>query len=154
MKEILIHKLDAAGQEMWRYPGKVVSSNDTQIIVDAIFDREWVEIGGLQLRRGDRFLEIFYFDRWYNIFAIYDDSGEHFKGWYCNITRPAWLEVNHLYAEDLALDLVVHPDRSFIILDEDEFEGLALPEHEQIQARAALEELIHLAKGGQSPFSL
>jgi protein associated with RNAse G/E len=154
MKEIFIHKLDAAGQEMWQYPGKVISSNAAHIVVEAIFDREWVRIGGLDLKRGDRFVETFYFDRWYNIFAVYDASGRHFKGWYCNITRPAWLEANHLYAEDLALDLVVHPDRSFIILDEDEFKELALPEHERLRARAALDELIHSAKGGQSPFNL
>jgi predicted RNA-binding protein associated with RNAse of E/G family len=153
MNDIFIHKLDPAGQEVWQYPGKVVSQNNAQIVLEAIFDREFVEIGGLHLSRGDRFVETFYFDRWYNIFEIYDALDGRLKGWYCNITRPAWMESNHLYAEDLALDLVVHPDHSLIVLDEDEFEGLVLPEQERIQAQTALEELIQLARSGQPPFT-
>jgi len=42
---------------------------------------------------------------------------------------------------DLALDLLVYPDGSQLILDEDEFAVLQVPDEEKAKALAALEEL-------------
>jgi predicted RNA-binding protein associated with RNAse of E/G family len=153
-KPIKIHKLDAKGNEQWRYEGIVQEEDDTRITLEAYFDHEEVEFEGIQLRRGDRFVETFYFDRWYNIFAIYDGKTDEFKGWYCNITRPARIEMNHLYAEDLALDLIVFPDRTYQVVDQDEFEALNLSRSDRSKALYALDELIERAKAALQPFLL
>ena len=148
----MIHKLDEKGNELWAYEAIKLEQNDTQITLDAFFDRDAVDIAGLQLRRGDRFVETFYFDRWYNIFAIYQKVSNRFKGWYCNIARPAWLERNHLYAEDLALDLVVLPDRRMTVVDRVEFEALIIPAVDRTKALEALDDLIDSAQNMVDPF--
>ena len=147
-----IHKLDETGHELWAYEARVLEQNTTLITLDALFDQNDVDIAGLQLRRGDRFVETFYFDRWYNIFAIYQQETNRFKGWYCNIARPAWLEGNHLFAEDLALDLVVKPNRLLTVVDQSEFENLTIPVVERRKALEALDELMDLARNAVDPF--
>jgi hypothetical protein len=39
------------------------------------------------LKQRDRFLELYLFDRYFNIYEIYDRDTGILKGWYCNITR-------------------------------------------------------------------
>jgi hypothetical protein len=77
---IKIHKLDAHGHEQWRYDGIVLEQDDSGITLEAYFDREGVEFEGIQLQPGDRFVETFYFDRWYNVFAIYDRGKPSLRG--------------------------------------------------------------------------
>ena len=149
---ITIHKLDARGEELWRYNGQLLEQDEGKVVLEAAFDRDDVEIEGLVLQHGDRFIEHFYFERWYNIFEIYSGDTKRFKGWYCNIARPAWLDKHDLYAEDLALDLVVLPDKQMIVVDQDDFEQLNLPRIERKLALAGLDELIQMARDGASPF--
>jgi predicted RNA-binding protein associated with RNAse of E/G family len=152
LPKLTIHKLDEKGNELWAYEARVIKQNDSLITLVAVFDRDDVDIAGLQLRRGDRFVETFYFNRWYNIFAIYQQMTNGFKGWYCNIARPAWLEGNHLFAEDLALDLVVMPDRLMTVIDQAEFENLTIPAVERMKALEALDELMDIAQNAEDPF--
>ena len=149
---ISIHKLNAQGKECWVYDGVILGHNNLQITIEAHFDRADTDIGGLQLRRGDRFVETYYFDRWYNIFAVYQGETNKFKGWYCNITRPAWLDGHHLYAEDLALDLIVFPDRRMTVVDQAEFDNLSLPADDRIMAQEALDELMDSANNAVGIF--
>ena len=106
---VTVHKLDAQGREVWTYDGIVLERGPHFLILQAFFDRQDVELCGLALHRGDRFVETFYDDRWYNVFAVHDRDTDEHKGWYCNITRPALLTDDAVKAEDLALDLVVFP---------------------------------------------
>lgn len=61
-----------------------------------------------------------WFDRWFSIFEFYDPKG-HFEFFYVNIQEPARLEAGNLQLVDLDLDLLVKPDLSWELLDEDEF---------------------------------
>lgn len=151
-KAITVHKMDDKGIEVWKYDGVILSQTSTNITLEAAFDREDIQFHGLSLRKGDRFVETFYSDRWYNIFEIYDVQTDQFKGWYCNICRPARMEDGHVYADDLALDLVVLPDGNWRILDEDEFADLEIDQHERKLARDALHELLHLVQNKITPF--
>lgn len=151
-ESITIHKLDAHGHEVWAYAARLLARGDGWITVEAAFDRQDVDLHGLMLRRGDRMVERFFADRWYNVFAIHDGDGARLKGWYCNITRPARLLPADVFAEDLALDLLVLPDGSSRILDEDEFEALGLPEEERAMASAAMHELQGLGARLAGPF--
>ncbi len=152
---ITVHKLDAGGNETWRYAGRLLDRSETRIRLEARFDLQDVELHGLTLRRGDRLVETFYTDRWYNVFAVYDVDDGRLKGWYCNITRPARLSPDgqDLYAEDLALDLIVLPDGRWQVLDEEEFAALDLLLDERRRALRALADLQAMAIGQRGPLA-
>jgi predicted RNA-binding protein associated with RNAse of E/G family len=151
-EQITVHKLDHLGQEVLTYDGQVLRRTPTQVTLQATYQHRDMDIQDLALRKGDRFEETFYFDRWYNVFVIRDPGDNTLKGWYCNITRPARLEGGHLYAEDLALDLVVHPDQRYIVLDQLEFDRLDLVEEDREQALKALKHLQGLVEARRPPF--
>ena len=153
-RTMTIHKRNALGEEVIAYPAVVLERGAGRVIVEAHFNLDGRDVGGMWLARGDRFVETYYADRWYNVFAIYDGEKGRFKGWYANITRPAQIEAADLYADDLALDMLVFPEGRLRVLDEDEFEALALSEGERGEALAALEQLKRLAENHQAPFSV
>lgn len=128
MEYIDVIKRDPQGRETWRYQGAIVEQNADCVVVEAYFDRPDVEFHGVTLKQGDRFVETYYYDRWYNIFEIYDRDDGSLKGWYCNICQPFIWEQGAISYRDLALDLLVYPDGRQLVLDRDEFETLTLPE--------------------------
>jgi len=149
---VTVHKLNENGQEVWRYSGEVLERSDNSVTLQALFDHDDLDFHRLQIRRGDRFIETFYSDRWYNIFAIYDVDDNHHKGWYCNIARPARLEAEDVYADDLALDLIVTPEGESLVLDEDEFAALEISPEEHQRALETLAELKAMAANKSGPF--
>ncbi|MBI3240834.1 MAG: DUF402 domain-containing protein [Chloroflexi bacterium] len=150
---ITVHKLDHTGKEKIAYTGEVLQRTQNMMVLEARFERERMELGYVTLTTGDRFVEYFYSDHWYNVFAIYDAQDDSFKGWYCNVTRPASIDGAHIYAEDLALDYFVQPSGKEFVLDEDEFAELPLAAEEIAAARAALNELRALAAKREGPFA-
>jgi hypothetical protein len=138
---ITIIKNDHIGNEVWRYPGDVLEWTDNGLIAEAFFNRSDLEFNGLLLKEKDRFLELYLYDRWFNIYEIFDRDTHGLKAWYCNITRPVRLEAGNLYYNDLALDLLVFPDGHRLVLDEDEFLQMNLSELDSQHARDGLKEL-------------
>jgi uncharacterized protein len=154
---VLVDKLNLAGEVTVQWSGQVLKRGEREMVLEATFTHAARDLGYVRLGPGDRFIEHYYTDRWYNVFAIYDAEGA-FKGWYCNITRPAEIMAAPgggvwVRAVDLALDYFRQPDGHEFILDEDEFAGLPLSPHEVSAARAALAELRALAAAGQGPFA-
>ena len=141
MRSLIIIKRDAAGQEQLRYRGVIHQQTAAFVCIDATFALADRNLGYIQLRRGDRFREWFYFGRWYNIFRVGDTPSGALKGWYCNITRPPVMAGEQIMADDLCLDLFVYPDGRALLVDEDEFAQLALEPGEQAAARRAVAEL-------------
>jgi predicted RNA-binding protein associated with RNAse of E/G family len=141
MESITVIKLNPAGEETWRYPCRVLERQVDRAVVEGTFNREDMPFNGIVLRRGDRFVEKYYTDRWYNLFEIHDRDDDRLKGWYCNIAHPAVIDEKTITYIDLALDLLVFPDGRQLVLDEDEYEALALPPEVQQQARQAMEAL-------------
>ncbi|TET82437.1 MAG: DUF402 domain-containing protein [Anaerolineales bacterium] len=84
---------------------------------------------------------------------IYDVTDDHHKGWYCNITRPARIEAKHVYAEDLALDLIITSDREQIVVDEEEFAMLEISPEERQQALKTLGHFQAIAAIRDGPFN-
>ena len=150
-KPVTVHKLDENGMEVWKYSGVILSQSSNTLTLEAFFDRDDVQFYGITLRKGDRFVETFYSDRWYNIFTIYDVESDELKGWYCNVCRPARIEETTVRCEDLALDVWVAADGSALILDEDEFADLALTADERANSLSALAALLQLARNGGLP---
>jgi hypothetical protein len=149
---ITVHKLDAWGREVWRYAGTLLRRTSSSLTLEAFFDRDDADVPGLPLRRGDRFVETFYADRWYNVFAVHRGKAGELKGWYCNLTRPAYLGAGDVFAEDLALDMVVSAQGGIHLVDEEEFASLELSEAERRAVGRAVEELRDRAARGADPF--
>ncbi len=141
MDPIIVRKLNPAGQVTFLYPGRVLERRADCIVVVAEFNRDDYPIHEIALRRGDRFIETYYTDRWYNVYEIHDREDDRVKAWYCNIGHPAVIEESVVSYIDLALDLLVYPDGRQFVLDEDEYAALKLAPDEQHQARLALMEL-------------
>jgi len=138
---ITVLKLDAQGNQTWRYHGEILQSLADRVVLEAHFDRDDRIFHGMPLRRGDRFLETYFTDRWYNIYEIHAREDDTLRGWYCNIGKPAQLDGDRLSYVDLALDLLVFPDGRQVVLDEDEFLELDISVTDRQQALAALDEL-------------
>ena len=141
MRTITIIKQDYLGQESLRYSGQLIKRLPHEIRIEAYFNRDETIVKGIILNRGDRFIETYYDNRWYNIFEIHDQVDDHIKGWYCNICYPTTIYEDSITYRDLALDLLVYPDGNRVVMDEDEFSSLPLPTKVQTAARQALDEL-------------
>ncbi len=152
-RTVTIIKNDHTGQEVWRYQGEVISESPTSVTVEAFFSREDRDDGYIVWRRGDRFIEHFYTDLWYNIFEIHDVDDDRIKGWYCNLARPASIEDHHVMQDDLALDVFVDPDGQALMQDEDEFEALPISPKERTHIQDALDALLRMVRQGDGPFS-
>ena len=150
MPAITVLKLDPQGNETWRYHGQIVQTLPDRVVLEARFDRDDRLFHGMPLRRGDRFLETYFTDRWYNIYEIHAREDDSLRGWYCNVGKPALLDGDCLSYVDLALDLLVFPDGRQVVLDEDEFLSLELSTADRRRALAALEELKNLPLSNKS----
>jgi uncharacterized protein len=139
--QVDVVKLNTDGEETWRYSGKVLRREANTIWIEALFNRDDLPFHGILLGRGDRFVEQFFSDRWFNIFEIHDRADDSLKGWYCNVTMPAQFVDGEIRYIDLALDLLVYPDGRQLVLDEDEFEALRLSEEDRANALHALNDL-------------
>ncbi len=136
-----IIKNDHLGREVWRYPGKLLACTGKGMLFEAYFNRPDLDFNGLLLKQNDRFLELYLFEKYFNIYEIYDRDSGSLKGWYCNITRPVRIADTSISYDDLALDLLVFPDERRLLLDEDEFVRLSLNEDLKRNALQGLREL-------------
>jgi predicted RNA-binding protein associated with RNAse of E/G family len=121
---ISVLKLDLSGSTLRRYEARLVRRDDHSVVLEAPFviDVERYTLLDVVLKRGDRFVETYYDDRYYNVYEIFDRDDGHLKGWYCNLSRPAQIAQDTVSWVDLALDLWVWPDGRSEILDQDEFD--------------------------------
>src|SRR6187431_2904614 len=138
---INVQKKNPAGEVTYEYKGTLLSRDDHTIVLEALFDRDDMPFMDVVFKTGDRFVEYYYTDRWYNIFTVHDRDNGNVKGWYCNVSQPAVFEDDIVSYVDLALDLWVSTDGKQTVLDEDEFEGLHLDEELKAAAIQGLEEL-------------
>src|SRR3990172_6321789 len=123
---IKVLKKNLDGKVMYEYDGVLLARGGNSITLEALFDRADMPFMDILLKKGDRFVEHYYSDRWYNIFVVYDRDDGKLKGWYCNIGKPASIEDSVVSYVDLALDLWVSAEGKQTVLDEDEFAKLGL----------------------------
>ena len=152
MTAFTVIKLDANGEFELSYKGALREQTDDFICVDAVFAFADRDLGYIQLRRGDRFREWFYRDRWFNIFRVRDRDSNALKGWYCNITRPPIIGARQVAAEDLCLDVFVYPDGRALLLDEEDFAELNLPPDDEEKAWQAVDAIRCLVEKRLPPF--
>lgn len=134
------------GSEAARYPAIVRTSNADApwLEAEAIWTNRSVTVAGLTFDPGDILREFFSPLHPYNAFAVVTPSGTH-KGWYGNVTYPAFLlddaSPPTLVWHDLYLDAVVLPDGTVHLLDDDELDAAPAPFTESAMHRA-----IHAAR--------
>jgi hypothetical protein len=148
---IKVQKKNPAGEVTYEYEGILLRRGKRSIVLEALFDRADMPFMDVVFRAGDRFVEFYYTDRWYNIFAVHDRDDGNVKGWYCNIGKPAVFENGTVSYIDLALDLWVSSTGKQTVLDEDEFEALNLSEELRTGALRGLEELKQLFLNDKPP---
>ena len=148
---IKVQKKNPSGEVTYEYEGTLLSRDEHTIVLEAVFDRADMPFMEVVFNTGDRFVEYYYTDRWYNIFAVHDRDDGKLKGWYCNIGQPAVAEDGIVSYIDLALDLWVSTSGQQSVLDEDEFEALNLEEELRVGALRGLEELKQLFLNGKPP---
>ncbi len=157
MSEILVHSCKHDGRVHRRWPARVVGREGSLIVLDAFFLEEVRHplIGTIEA--GTHSTEYFWTDRWYSVFRFQTPAGRLLK-FYCNINTPARLADGVLSFIDLDVDVVVEPDLSYAVLDEDEFELhaelYAYTESYRENVRLALDELLRMVEARQFPFDI
>ena len=154
MTSVIVQKLNMRGEISLTYDAELAERLPDGVRLEARWTRPTMPLGYTTFETGDRFIEWFYTDRWYNIFEIHGLDGT-LKGWYCNVAAPATIAGNVIACRDLLLDLWVDPDGSTLVLDEDEFAAeAALDDATRDAARGALTELQRMVREHEPPFSL
>jgi hypothetical protein len=150
---ITIIKLDPAGAEKIRYTGIILAQFAYGLIIGATWTRPDLDLGYTCFETGDRFVEYYYTNRWFNIFAIANKEGIQ-KGWYCNIAEPACISTDTITQVDLYLDVWVNLAGQVHLLDEDEFEAATiLNEQQRLGARQGLQELLRMLEAREEVFA-
>jgi len=138
---VRVLKLDLSGAVVWEYEGRILRRDAHSVVLEALFDKPDFPLLDVILKKGDRFVETYYDNRAYNVFEIYDRDSAQLKGWYCNLSRPAYITAGEISWVDLSLDLWVWPDGRSAILDEAEFNALQLGPAERRRLRRSVREL-------------
>ncbi len=150
---IKVRKLRPDGSQAYAWEGVVLHCDKSGIVLRAYFNVDFRDLGYTTFRRGDEFIEFYYFDRWYNVFQVSAPDGT-LKGWYANVGLPAELkaEGGELNYVDLALDVWMDPNGAFTVLDQDEFDVL-ICEHVELAeaAQRGRETLLALVESGRLP---
>jgi len=149
--KITVQKKNPAGAVTYQYEGVLLEHGENFVKLEALFDREDMPFQDVVFKTGDRFVEYYYSDRWYNVFAIHDKDDDRIKGWYCNIGMPAVIENGVVSYIDLALDLWVSADWRQTVLDEDEFNELDLDDGLRMGALGGLRDVQLLFKRKNPP---
>jgi uncharacterized protein len=150
---IHVRKIRPDGSQAYAWDGVVLRCDAAGIVLRARFNVDLVELGFTTFRRGDEFVEFYYWDRCYNVFQISSPDGM-LKGWYSNVGLPAELDVAsaELRYVDLALDVWTRPDGTFEVLDQDEFDVLVTEHLELVDAaERGRDQLLALAAAGDLP---
>ena len=148
---VKVQKKNLEGQITYEYEGAMLSRDEHSITLEAFFDRADMPLVDTVFRTGDRFVEYYYNDHWYNIFEIHDRDDERIKGWYCNVCKPAVFEDGIVSYVDLALDLWVSSNGAQTVLDEAEFEALNLEHDLRDGALHGLDELKNFFLNNKPP---
>jgi protein associated with RNAse G/E len=148
------YKYDGTEHRRWR--AQISKQEGSLLVLDAKFEEEIRHplLGTVAPETVS--IEYYWLDRWYNVFRFIEPTGE-LRNFYCNINVPPVFRKDVLSYIDLDMDVLVAPDFSYSILDEDEFAANAArfnyPAEVLLKSRTALKELIALIEGRGFPFS-
>ena|SRR5689334_21678858 len=154
-QQITVRVLKHDGAEYRRWHAKLARRAEDLIVLDAEFDVDVShELLGT-IKRNTRTVEYYWLNRWYNVFRFLKEDGST-RLWYCNVNRPPEFTGETLTYIDLDIDILVQPDFSLRVLDEDEFELNAklygYSAEDKSRAHAAVAELTTMIQQRRFPF--
>lgn len=149
-------KLYPTGTEATRYTASVLDEAmpNPWVAVQATWVMKRVDAHGLVFEPGDKLIEYFSPDHWYDAFRVESPDGD-IRGWYGNVTYPTKFALNCITWHDLYLDVIKLADGSVQLCDEHELVESKLsvtdPQlHRTVIENAAI--LMALAVEGSFPF--
>ena len=146
-------KFDGRLHRAW--PARLVRRAGTLLVLEGVFETEVRHPLLGHIASGTLSTEFYWTDRWYSVFRFREPGGP-LRNYYCNVNRPAEFDDDTLSFVDLDIDVLVAPDFSYTVLDEDEFETHAAEfgYDEALRARVggALDELLRLIESRAFPF--
>jgi len=153
--QITVRALKYDGAEHRHWQARVARLENSLLVLDAAFEDDVTHHLLGEIRRGTRTIEYYWLDRWYNVFRFLNDDDQT-RLFYCNVNMPPVLADGLLTYIDLDIDVLVRPDRSYEVLDLDEFELNAArygyPSELKSKALAAVDELVATIEPRQFPF--
>lgn len=153
--EVIVRACKYDGTEHRRWPARITSLDDNLLILDAEFTEDIHHQLLGTVARGTKSIEYYWLNRWYNIFRFLKPDGE-LRSFYCNVNVPPNFDGQVLSYIDLDVDILVAPDLSYRIVDEDEFEMNAArynyPPKIRESAHQAVTELVSLIEKREFPF--
>jgi uncharacterized protein len=153
MITVRAYKLDGSEHRSWE--AELLREKDSLIVLDGQFDEEINHDLLGTIVPGTRSVEYYWLDRWYNIFRFSSPVGE-LRNFYCNVNVPPKFDGLTLSYVDLDIDILVEPDFSYRIVDQEEFQNNALlysyPKDIRSNAQKGMEELIKLIEMRAFPF--
>lgn len=154
-ESVTVRALKFDGQLHREWQARLVAQDDEIIIVEGVFAEEIRHPQLGHIAPGTHSTEYYWTSRPYSVFRFREPTGE-LRNYYCNINLPAELKGRLLTFVDLDIDVLVAPDFSLSILDEDEFASNALrygyPAHVREMVPRALAELISHIERRDYPF--
>jgi protein associated with RNAse G/E len=157
MAEILVQSYKYPGVKHYSYPARLLAETSDLVIIYGPWERPLTHPGkGLvNVPIPNQSIEFHFLHRPYNVAAAFDEAGR-LRCYYCNVATPATFQPPLLSATDLDLDLVVRPDLTYTVEDEDEFlahqAAYGYPPELVALAREGLAELIRLVESRSFPF--
>jgi protein associated with RNAse G/E len=155
--EVWVESLKYGGLLHRRWRARLERLEAPLIILEGVFEGEVRHPLLGHISAGTHSTEYFWTDRWYNVFRFREPAGE-LRCFYCNVNIPPRLSEGRLTFVDLDVDILVAPDFSYRVLDEDEFEEnqekYRYPTEFRARAADARDELISMIEGRVFPFDL
>ncbi|MHC1732421.1 MAG: DUF402 domain-containing protein [Bacteroidales bacterium] len=119
-QKLEVRKYLLDGSLKMQYWAELIGATQHERLIHAIGNFDQQIIADFWLREGDEYIEWYSSLKGYNILEIHDQPGGQIKFWYCNLCRPARFIEQAIIWTDLALDLLVTPEKQFMLLDQDE----------------------------------
>lgn len=154
---VTVHARKFDGRLHREWQARLVRQAGTLIVVEGVFEEEIRHPLLGTIVAGTLSAEYYWTDRWYSVFRFREPAGA-LRNYYCNINQPAKFDGRILTFIDLDIDVLVAPDFSYRILDEEEFAANSArynyPEALREAARGALSELIERIERREYPFDV
>jgi protein associated with RNAse G/E len=151
--EVRAYKYDGLLHRTWA--AELIRHEGSLIVLDAKFPDEIIHDMLGTIARGTHSIEYYWLDRWYNVFRFAQPDGK-LRNYYCNVNEPTTLEGEVLSYVDLDIDILVQPDRSYQILDLDEFEKNSMLYDYSMEVRQnahlAVSQLVRMIETRAFPF--
>lgn len=131
----------------------VLESDEEKIV--AVTDRAWViESDGRKWITREPAVCFFYKKKWFNVISMIRHSGIYY---YCNLASPSLFDGEAIKNIDYDLDVKLYPDRSYSILDEDEYKDHAriyvYSEDVMVVVEKSMDQLIEMMEKEVAPFN-